>query len=169
MHLSLEQISSPIGGILLVFEGDILRALDFQDCEHRMHLLLHRHYGAYSLKAGSAGEIGRCIKAYFDGDLAALESIAVQIGGSSFQRLVWVALRQIPVGQTRTYGQLAALLGMPNASRSVGLANGANPISLVIPCHRVLGANASLRGYAGGLPRKAWLLKHEAGAMLAAL
>jgi len=89
----------------------------------------------------------------------------VDPGGTEFQRTVWSALRTIPVGATRTYGQLAASIGRPTAPRAVGLANGRNPVAIVIPCHRVIGSNAALTGYGGGLPRKQWLLRHE-GALL---
>ncbi len=165
MKLFLERIASPIGAILLVSDGEALRALDFHDCEDRLHCLLRRHYGAYVLTDGrAAGAAGRRVAAYFAGDLTALDTIAVATGGSAFQRRVWAALRAIPPGTTATYGGLAATIGMPTARRAVGLANGANPIALVVPCHRVVGANGSLTGYGGGLPRKAWLLRHETGA-----
>jgi methylated-DNA-[protein]-cysteine S-methyltransferase len=88
----------------------------------------------------------------------------VRTGGTAFQRKVWHALTTIPVGETRSYGQLAAQIGAPSAVRAVGLANGANPIGVVIPCHRVIGADGSLTGFGGGLPRKRWLLKHEGAA-----
>jgi methylated-DNA-[protein]-cysteine S-methyltransferase len=98
---------------------------------------------------------------YFAGSLTALDAVAVRTGGSTFQRRVWAALREIPAGSTTSYGWLAALLEIPNASRAVGLANGANPIAIVVPCHRVIGADGSLTGYGGGLARKRWLLDHE--------
>ena len=101
------------------------------------------------------------IAAYFAGDLAALDSLPVAGIGSDFQRRVWAALRTIPAGTTQSYGQLAAAIGQPAASRAVGLANGANPIGIVVPCHRVIGTSGALTGYAGGVERKAWLLIHE--------
>jgi len=164
MKLFLERIASPIGTILLVSDGEALRALDFHDYEDRMHRLLRRQYGAYALTDGRAdGDAGRCVAAYFEGDLTALDAIPVRTGGSAFQLRVWAALRRIAPGTTTSYGGLAASLGKPTASRAVGLANGANPVALVVPCHRVIGANGGLTGYGGGLPRKAWLLRHEAG------
>jgi len=84
--------------------------------------------------------------------------------GTPFQRAVWTALRSIPAGATMTYGELATRIGAPGASRAVGLANNRNPIGLVVPCHRVIGANGALTGYAGGLERKRWLLEHESSA-----
>jgi methylated-DNA-[protein]-cysteine S-methyltransferase len=102
------------------------------------------------------------LAAYMDGELAALDSLAVSTGGTTFQKQVWRALREIPTGTTTSYGELAKRIGRPSAVRAVGLANGANPIGIVVPCHRVIGANGSLTGYAGGLQRKRWLIAHEA-------
>jgi methylated-DNA-[protein]-cysteine S-methyltransferase len=101
------------------------------------------------------------VHAYFAGDLSAIERLAVVTGGTDFQREVWAALRRIPAGRTLSYGALATQLGRPKAVRAVGLANGANPIGIVVPCHRVIGADGSLTGYGGGLERKRWLLAHE--------
>ena len=91
----------------------------------------------------------------------AVETVGGNTAGTPFQRAVWAALRAIPVGATTTYGAIAAALGKPGASRAVGMANGSNPVAIVVPCHRVVGANASLTGFGGGLPRKRWLLEHE--------
>ncbi len=162
MKLYLDRIPSPIGTVLLVSDGEALRGLDFEDYESRMHTLLRRQYGSYSLIPGDGtGGFGQRITAYFDGDLAALDSIPVRADGSEFQRRVWTALRTIPLGTTTTYGRLAAQMGQPTASRAVGLANGANPVAIVVPCHRVIGAGNKLTGYGGGIPRKQWLLRHE--------
>jgi methylated-DNA-[protein]-cysteine S-methyltransferase len=162
MELLLSQIASPIGTVLIVSDGEALRALDFEDYTARMHQLLRLHYGHYTLTPGAdPGAIGRSMQAYFDGDLAAIEAIPVQTGGTDFQRQVWAELRRIPAGTTTTYGMLAARTGRPKASRAIGLANGANPVSVVVPCHRVIGANAKLTGYGGGLHRKEWLIAHE--------
>src|SRR5579872_862255 len=163
MRLQLDRSSSPIGNLLLVFDAQgALRALDFQDYEARMTTLLRRQYGAVELYDGPAPPSAkRALKAYFNGDLAALDKIQVATGGSDFQREVWKALRAVPAGATTSYGQLATDLGRPNSSRAVGLANGANPVAIVVPCHRVIGANGALTGYGGGLPRKRWLLDHE--------
>jgi methylated-DNA-[protein]-cysteine S-methyltransferase len=162
MTLSLDRFESPLGDILLVFEGDILRALDFWDYESRMLRLLRLHYGSVVLTPAPAPDaITQPLRAFFDGDWAAADAIRVETGGTIFQREVWAALRRIPAGQTMSYGGLARALGRPAASRAVGLANGANPVAIVVPCHRVIGANAGLTGYGGGLTRKAWLLAHE--------
>jgi methylated-DNA-[protein]-cysteine S-methyltransferase len=101
------------------------------------------------------------LQAYFAGELARLNDITCATAGTPFQRMVWGALRTIPPGRTLSYGALAARLDRPSAARAVGLANGANPISVVIPCHRLVGANGALTGYGGGLGRKRWLLAHE--------
>ena len=130
-----------------------------------MQRLLARHYGAVTPKTDRApGHIRKPLAAYFDGDLASIDGIECATGGTPFQRAVWKALRDIPAGRTESYGQLAARIGVPKAVRAVGLANGANPIGLVVPCHRVIGANGSLTGYGGGIERKRWLLNHEGAA-----
>jgi methylated-DNA-[protein]-cysteine S-methyltransferase len=101
------------------------------------------------------------VRAYLAGNYASLHDMAIDPGGTDFQQLVWQALRQIPVGKTITYGELAIKVGNPTAARAVGMANSLNPIAIVIPCHRVIGARSQLTGYAGGLARKQWLLAHE--------
>jgi methylated-DNA-[protein]-cysteine S-methyltransferase len=158
-----DRLTTPIGTMLLVTDADgVLRALDFDDYEARMRELLRLQNGAVDLKNGRAPKAMRlALSAYFDGDFAALETIACRVGGTPFQRKVWAALPKIPAGQTMSYGALAAQLGAPNATRAVGHANGSNPISVVIPCHRLIGADGSLVKYGGGLHRKAWLLRHE--------
>ncbi len=129
-----------------------------------MRRLLARHYGTENLALTpspcSFGPIS-AIAAYFDGELHAIDSLPTATEGTPFQQCVWRALREIPAGQTVSYGALANRIGKPSAVRAVGLANGANPIGIVVPCHRVIGANGSLTGYGGGLERKRWLLHHE--------
>ncbi|WP_426165507.1 methylated-DNA--[protein]-cysteine S-methyltransferase [Sandarakinorhabdus sp. DWP1-3-1] len=163
MQLTLSRYRAPAFEILVVSDGDgVLRALDFSDFEERMHRLLARHYGSYALVDGDAPPaIVAALDAYFAGDLTALDALPVATGGTPFQKSVWAALRAIPAGRTSGYGALAAQLGRPGAARAVGLANGSNPIGIVIPCHRVIGASGALTGYAGGVTRKAWLLAHE--------
>jgi methylated-DNA-[protein]-cysteine S-methyltransferase len=162
VKLRLSQIASPIGNVLIISDGEALRALDFEDYEARMHELLRLHYGAYTLAPEPhSGALGRRMQAYFEGDLTAIEDIPTRTGGTPFQRQVWAELRLIPAGTTTTYGALAARCGRPKASRAIGLANGSNPVSVVVPCHRVIGANAKLTGYGGGLHRKEWLIAHE--------
>ncbi len=155
-------MESPLGTLLLVWEGEHLRALDFYDYETRMTRLLQTHYGKYALTEKPAPAVWHeALADYFAGNLAALDRVPVQTNGTEFQRAVWAALRTIPAGQTRSYGELAAQIQRPTAVRAVGTTNGANPIGIVVPCHRVIGANGTLTGYAGGLERKRWLLEHE--------
>ena len=166
MELRTDTIDSELGPIVIVTDARALCALDFGDCEERMKDLLTRRFEDFALRheTNPLG-VSEKVRAYLAGDLRALDSVAVDPGGTEFQRTVWSALRTIPVGATRTYGQLAASIGRPTAPRAVGLANGRNPVAIVIPCHRVIGSNAALTGYGGGLPRKQWLLRHE-GALL---
>ena len=161
--LTLDRAATPVGEVLLVTDGEgAVRALDFADYEDRMTRLLARHAPGASMKAGRAPEpVRTALERYFGGDVHALDGLPVTTGGTDFQRSVWKALRAIPAGETRTYGQLAAAIGSPKAVRAVGLANGRNPVALIVPCHRVIGANGTLTGYAGGLERKRWLLQHE--------
>jgi methylated-DNA-[protein]-cysteine S-methyltransferase len=162
MELLLDRVESPIGTMMIVSDGEVLRALDFLDYEDRMHRYLRLHCGEYSLRnARNPAGLSDRIRAYFDGELAAIDSIPVKTGGTTFQREVWTLLREIPAGATTTYGELAVKIGRPNSSRAVGMANGSNPIPIVLPCHRVIGANGALTGYGGGLDRKRWLLAHE--------
>jgi len=163
MQLQLDSFASPIGTVLLVHDHDRnLRALDFGDHTDRMHRLLRLHYGHFELTASPApAHTTKALRQYFDGDLGALATVPVETGGTTFQRRVWSALRDIPAGRTQTYGALAAQLGSPKAMRAVGLANGANPVAIVVPCHRVIGASGALTGFGGGLHRKQWLLEHE--------
>ena len=162
MNLYQEECESPVGIIYLISDGQAIRSLDFVGYEERMHRLLARHYGRYTLQPGQApGDAVARLKAYFAGDLGAISGLPVATNGTAFQLKVWEALRTIPAGSTLSYGALATRIGQPGASRAVGLANGSNPVSLIVPCHRVIGANSSLTGYGGGIERKRWLLEHE--------
>ncbi len=162
-----EHIETPIGRMRLVGDDQHrLHAADWEDRASRMHDLLRRYYGADSIKLRkvSRPSVAACaLLAYFDGDLNAIADLPTATNGTAFQHDVWSALRRIPVGRTISYGTLAAEIGRPKAVRAVGLANGANPIAIVVPCHRVIGADASLTGYGSGLHRKRWLLAHECG------
>jgi O-6-methylguanine DNA methyltransferase len=163
LQLRLEQRSSPVGTMLIVTDDEgRLRALDFEDYETRMRELLRLHYGQVTLIHGCAPPmVVAPIEAYFAGQLESLAKIPTHTGGTPFQRSVWRALMDVPVGRTESYGAMAKRLGKPGASRAVGLANGSNPIAIVVPCHRVIGASGALTGYGGGLWRKQWLLAHE--------
>jgi methylated-DNA-[protein]-cysteine S-methyltransferase len=156
------KIASPVGDISLYARGDTLCALVFAGRHASIREDLAQRFGATRFvdaadPAGAVTALGR----YFDGDLGALDRIPVDAGGTEFQARVWKALRDIPVGTTCSYAALARAVGKPEAVRAVGAANGRNPISLVIPCHRVIASDGTLCGYGGGLPRKRWLLVHE--------
>ena len=161
MHL--DRMASPLGTLLLVTDAEgCLLAVDFHDYETRLHALLRRFHGSDVMRDGLApAGVRDGLAAYFAGRLEALAEIPWRAGGTAFQRLVWTALTAIPPGSTQTYAGLAEQIGRPTAVRAVGAANGANPLSIVVPCHRLLGADGGLTGYGGGLHRKAWLLRHE--------
>ena len=160
---SLDRLQTPIGVALLVTDADgVLRALDWEDFEPRMKQLLRLHYGAVSVEdARAPRDLRAALSGYFKGDLDRLNAIKWAVAGTPFQQKVWRALPKIPAGTTMSYGALASRLGSPKAMRAVGHANGSNPISVVVPCHRLIGANGSLVKYGGGLERKRWLLQHE--------
>jgi methylated-DNA-[protein]-cysteine S-methyltransferase len=160
---TLDRLRTPIGIALLVTDVDgALRALDWEDHEPRMRELLRLQYGAALLEEAPAPrDIRAALSRYFAGDLVSLAAIKWRVAGTAFQRKVWTALPAIPAGTTMSYSALAAQIDMPGAVRAVGHANGSNPISVVVPCHRLIGANGSLTGYSGGLKRKQWLLEHE--------
>src|SRR3954468_15935013 len=166
MRLASIRVASPAGPIVLVAHATALVAVDFGEPEDRIWQLLRGRFGA--IKPEQAHDplgAGAALRAYLAGRLDALDALPVDAGGTAFQREVWAALRTIPAGTTWSYKRLAERIGRPAAVRAVGLANGANPLGIVVPCHRVIGANGSLTGYGGGLARKRWLLEHE-GALL---
>ena len=168
MSLFVDTIATPIGALRIVWEDDTLRALDFGDDDEKFARLLEWQFGTAGLPHAQAPrEIRQAFEQYFAGDLTAIDRIKVNAIGTPFQQQVWAALREIPAGTTTSYGKLAERLGRPGASRAVGLANGSNPVGVVVPCHRVIGANGSLTGYGGGLDRKRWLLEHERAGLLA--
>src|SRR6266700_733447 len=166
----LDRMATPIGIALMVTDADgVLRAFDWEDHAARVSELLRLQYGAVNLRDARAPDaVKAALSAYFNGDLAGLKTIKWRVAGTPFQRKVWTALPTIPPGATMTYGALAAQLGVPKAIRALGHANGSNPLSVVVPCHRLIGANGSLVKYGSGLERKRWLLAHE-GVVLACL
>ncbi|MGW1557161.1 methylated-DNA--[protein]-cysteine S-methyltransferase [Streptomyces sp. NPDC002144] len=153
-------ISSPYGPLTLVAEDGVLCGLYMTDQRHRP---AEETFG--DRDDSPFGEAEEQLTAYFDGELKEF-TLELRLNGTPFQRTVWDQLRRIPYGETRSYGQLAAALGSPAASRAVGLANGKNPVGIIVPCHRVVGADGSLTGYGGGLPRKQRLLDFERGTAL---
>lgn len=159
--LTLDRVPTPIGTALVVTdEAGVLRAFNWTDYEPAMRTWIARRYPEARLVEGT-GPLRATLDAYFSGRTNAFDDIAWEGAGTAFQRKVWETLCSIPAGETWTYAQLAEKIGRPTAVRAVGLANGSNPVALVVPCHRVIGSNGSLTGYGGGLHRKRWLLEHE--------
>jgi methylated-DNA-[protein]-cysteine S-methyltransferase len=156
------ELGSPIGPLALAASPVGLCWVGFDADRGRMRLELERRFGpvVFQRQTDPAGA-GSALHRYFEGDVRAIETIPVDIGGTPFQQQVWTTLRRIPAGRTWSYANMAAAIGRPTATRAVGAANGANPVGVVLPCHRVIGSNGSLTGYGGGLPRKVWLLRHE--------
>jgi methylated-DNA-[protein]-cysteine S-methyltransferase len=155
-------IESPLGEVIIIHDGDSLYGLDFADNTDRLTQLMKQHWGLDGLPTTiKESPFDPEVKAYFGGDMRALDVIKTKLKGTEFQRDIWAAIRAIPAGKTMSYGDLAKAIHRPKAVRAVGAANGANPISLIHACHRVIGADGSLTGYAGGLERKKWLLEHE--------
>lgn len=149
------ELPSPLGPLLLLGNDHALAAVYMQDHRHQPALP-----GACERNDAALSNAREQLEAYFAGELLEFE-LELSAPGTPFQRKVWQALSTIGFGETESYGGLARRLGQPNASRAVGLANGKNPISIIVPCHRVIGANGSLTGYGGGTERKQWLLRHE--------
>jgi methylated-DNA-[protein]-cysteine S-methyltransferase len=165
LRLLVDHIKTPIGELgIVAHEDGALRAVEWTDHEERMHQSLRLHYGKdrYTLtSARNPAGASDALRAYFDGETTAIDPLRVAAGGTEFQKSVWRALRTIPCGETISYAILAERVGRPKAVRAVGHANGDNPVSVVVPCHRVIGTTGSLTGYGGGIERKRWLLAHE--------
>ena len=163
-NLYFDRIETPIGKLVIVADAKgAMRMLWFDDGDEGWHADCERRLpGAALMARRDPFGHSSTLKAYFRGDMEALDRIPVVFSGTPFQNRVWKALRKIPIGTTTSYGALAKKIGEPKAVRAVGLANGSNPIGVVVPCHRVIGSDGSLTGYGGGLPRKKWLLDHEA-------
>ena len=169
LEFLIDRIATPIGELIVIADREgRLRTIDWTDHETRMKQLLDRYYGrgGYTLTPKrDPGGLSSAMRRYFKGEIGVLKDLAVATSGTTFQTSVWKALRKIKDGTTISYAELARRIGKPRAVRAAGLANGRNPISIVVPCHRVIGSDGSLTGYGGGLHRKEWLLAHE-GVML---
>lgn len=165
LEFAIDRIATPIGELIVIADRDgKLRTIDWTDHEPRMKRLLDRYYrrNGYTLTAKRDPHgLGSAMRRYFEGDIAVLADLPVATAGTTFQTSVWQALRTIADGTTISYAELARRIGKPKAVRAVGLANGQNPIGIVVPCHRVIGSDGRLTGYGGGLERKQWLLRHE--------
>lgn len=148
-------MDSPIGELTLTADGGLLTGVHMHEQRH----LPKVPAGSQRDDVGLAHVVAQ-LEAYFAGELADFE-LPMRMQGTEFQQRVWASLCEIPYGETISYGELARWVGNPKASRAVGLANGRNPVAIIVPCHRVIGANGSLTGYGGGLDRKVWLLEHE--------
>lgn len=155
-------VHTPIDALTLAAKDGRLCLLHFGSREGPVRLQLHRWYPGDSIEhrpdpAGAATALAK----YFSGHLDAIETIQVELNGTPFQQRVWQALRTVRAGRTAAYAEIASSIGSLAAVRAVGAANGANPVAIVVPCHRIIGSNGTLTGYGGGLKRKEWLLRHE--------
>ena len=160
MTLALGRYDSPLGQLAVATVGDCVVGIDLRGDPAALEIQLIKQTGASASGSPSRVVLG-CLDRYFAGDLTAIDALAVNPSGTPFQLRVWSALRDVRAGLTTSYSAIATRLGTPRAVRAVGAANGANPIPIVIPCHRVIGADGRLVGYGGGLERKRWLLAHE--------
>jgi methylated-DNA-[protein]-cysteine S-methyltransferase len=164
-RLLVDRLETPIGQLILVADEEaLLRFTHWAEGERRLLPLLRRSFGEEGFVLQPANNpfgLTAAMREYFAGELGAIDHMSVEMSGTPFQRTVWRALRDIPCGTTLSYSALAQRIGRPSAVRAVGLANGANPVGVVVPCHRVVGANGTLTGYGGGIERKRWLLAHE--------
>ena len=164
--LQIGHVGSPIGHLLVATLGDAVCTIAFEGSDADTQRYLERRFGECDRAQGAVPQRVRdALARYFAGDMTAFDGLESGARGTVFQEQVWAALRTIPAGQTRSYADMAEQIGRPTATRAVGLANGQNPVSIMVPCHRVIGRDGSLTGFGGGLERKAWLLRHE-GALL---
>jgi methylated-DNA-[protein]-cysteine S-methyltransferase len=160
----IDRFATPLGEAFLLCDDEgKVRMFEWCDREERWKRILQGRYGdAKLVDLRDPYGLVSALNAYMEGEVHAIDALAVVFAGTPFQCKVWHALRAIPAGETLSYGALAKKIGAPKAVRAVGLANGANPIGVIVPCHRVIGSDGSLTGYGGGIERKRWLLEHEA-------
>ena len=156
-----DTIDSPIGPLTVAERGTRICLLHFGGDRPGIDKTLERWHPGEPRDRRPLQSVRKTLSRYFEGEHAAIDTVTVELNGTAFQKRVWQALRHIPSGSTISYAQLARRIGEPAAVRAVGTANGANPIALVVPCHRVIGSDGTLTGYGGGLDRKQWLLSHE--------
>jgi methylated-DNA-[protein]-cysteine S-methyltransferase len=151
-------IDSPIGELLLLGDGNALRGLYMQDGRKPVKIA-----SRWERSEAPFADVREQLQEYFAGERTTFDDLPLALDGAQFERRVWRALQDIPYGETASYGEIARRVGRPDAARAVGLANGRNPIAVIVPCHRVIGANGALVGYGGGLERKRLLLELEEG------
>jgi O-6-methylguanine DNA methyltransferase len=166
MKLIRRTFDTPVGPMMALASDAALCALEFSRPGRmtRLDARLGRFFAPFEIEDGTNAVIAQTVEwldRYFAGDRP--EDPPLDMRGAAFELKVWAALRQIPLGQTTSYGAIARQIGAPDASRAVGMANGANPIAIIVPCHRVIGSNGKLTGYGGGLDKKKWLIAHEQG------
>jgi methylated-DNA-[protein]-cysteine S-methyltransferase len=159
--ISVDEYASPIGPLTIAERAGRVCLLHFGADGADVDAYLQRWYPDDERVRRPIDSIRDVLQRYFAGDCRALDAVAVELNGTPFQRKVWDALRTIPAGSTLSYADLARRIGEPRAVRAVGAANGANPVAVIVPCHRVIGTHGTLTGYGGGLDRKQWLLAHE--------
>lgn len=160
--IGLMTVESPIGPLTIAARGSRVCLVHFGPSSSYVDSSIAKWYpGAPITRDADPAGATHVFTRYFDGDLHSLDEIEVELHGTTFQQGVWTALRDVRAGTTASYADLAKRVGSPAAVRAVGAANGANPVAVVLPCHRIIGSNGSLTGYGGGLQRKRWLLEHE--------
>jgi methylated-DNA-[protein]-cysteine S-methyltransferase len=159
--ICIDTIDSPVGPLTAAERAGRICLLQFGPDGPLVDRMFERWYPGEATARRSLERLPAVLRRYFEGEITALDALDVELNGTPFQKTVWRALRRIPAGTTISYAELARRIGEPAAVRAVGTANGANPVAVIVPCHRVIGSNGSLTGYGGGLPRKQWLLAHE--------
>jgi methylated-DNA-[protein]-cysteine S-methyltransferase len=159
--IHIHTFDSPIGPLTAAERGGRVCLLHFGADGPAIDAMFERWYPGEPRARQPLPGVGSTLRRYFEGECDVLDSVAVEFNGTPFQKQVWQALRRIQSGSTISYAELARRIGNPSAIRAVGTANGANPVAVIVPCHRVIGSDGSLTGYGGGLERKQWLLSHE--------
>lgn len=157
----IDAIDSPVGVLTIAERAGRVCLLHFGEDGPDVDQMFDRWHPGEPRARQPLPAIAALMARYFSGDIGLLDTIPVELNGTPFQKNVWQALRRIPCGTTISYAELARRIGQPNAVRAVGTANGANPVAVIVPCHRVIGSTGKLTGYGGGLDRKQWLLEHE--------
>jgi methylated-DNA-[protein]-cysteine S-methyltransferase len=161
-----DRIATPISEMVLIARDGVVLLLEFDDSKDRYMREIKARFGDEELQqVSNPFGFSDIVQDYFAGHPHAIDTLNADGGGTDFEKKVWAELRAIPCGASKSYGEIARKLGDINLSRAVGTANGKNPIAIIVPCHRVIGSNGTMTGYAGGLHRKQWLLRHE-GALL---